>query len=51
MGMDLYNSSFVVKDVWDCVDNYFLDIYGKCYFCIFVLLCGMLLIGCRFCYF
>ncbi|KAK4196274.1 putative fatty acid synthase subunit beta [Triangularia verruculosa] len=28
MGMDLYNSSPVARDVWDRADNYLLDTYG-----------------------
>lgn len=29
MGMDLYNSSEVAKEVWDRADKHFLDNYGK----------------------
>lgn len=29
MGMDLYNSSPVAKDVWDRADKHFMDNYGK----------------------
>jgi len=30
MGMDLYNSSAVAKEVWDRADKHFLDNYGEC---------------------
>jgi malonyl CoA-acyl carrier protein transacylase len=29
MGMDLYNSSEVAKEVWDRADKHFMDNYGK----------------------
>jgi fatty acid synthase subunit beta len=32
MGMDLYNSSEVAKEVWDRADKHFMDNYGKRYF-------------------
>jgi fatty acid synthase subunit beta len=30
MGMDLYDSSPVARDVWDRADKYLMDTYGKC---------------------
>ena len=37
MGMDLYNSSAVAKDVWDRADKHFMDNYGKCNHLILIL--------------
>ena len=29
MGMDLYDSSPIAKEVWDRADKYLMDTYGK----------------------
>lgn len=37
MGMDLYDTSPVAKDVWDRADKYLMDTYGKFYFSSFAI--------------
>jgi fatty acid synthase subunit beta, fungi type len=49
MGMDLYNSSSVAKEVWDRADKHFMDNYGK-HTCPMIAMYISLITTCRICY-
>lgn len=50
MGMDLYASSPVAKEIWDRADKHFMDTYGKLTKRLIHVLSGILITCCRLCY-